>query len=188
MAECLAPGGGGAPSPGHRTLYSRWASGGWGMVITGNMQIDPHFLATPWDVSLPAALGPGAGDRDVVAAPYEALAETFAGTGTPLVVQISHPGRQAALGCRWPFWTAVPLAPSAVKVGRGGKDDESWISWAFNGLLFRTPREVGDEELEGIVRRFGEVAAFLESCGFSGVQVHGAHGCECFRFMFKGKR
>lgn len=189
MAECLAAFGGGPPSSGHRRLYERWAEGDWGMVITGwsltsfdqiqaadalsgNVQIDPSFLATPWDVSLPhelAALSESAAD-------FRALASTFDSTETPLVVQLSHPGRQSPLFCRWPF-SATPPAPSSVRVG-GTSSDTPRITQLFNLLMFRRPSELSDDEVVGIAERFGEAAAWLEETGFSGVEIHGAHGCK----------
>jgi len=35
MYESLADFGGGPPNQKHFNLYARWATGGWGMIITG---------------------------------------------------------------------------------------------------------------------------------------------------------
>ncbi|KAG9011343.1 hexokinase A [Tulasnella sp. 427] len=58
MDESLSNFGGGPPNSQHFKLYSRWADGGWGMLITGNVQVDPNHLTLGRDVTIPAVLSP----------------------------------------------------------------------------------------------------------------------------------
>jgi 2,4-dienoyl-CoA reductase-like NADH-dependent reductase (Old Yellow Enzyme family) len=42
--------------------------------------------------------------------------------------------------------------------------------------FFDTPREATHAEIVEIIERFGRSAAICQKAGFSGVQIHGAHG------------
>ncbi|KDN42520.1 FMN-linked oxidoreductase [Tilletiaria anomala UBC 951] len=44
------------PNEHHLSLYRVWAKAGWGVVITGNVAIDPTHLGTPFDIALPPLL------------------------------------------------------------------------------------------------------------------------------------
>jgi 2,4-dienoyl-CoA reductase-like NADH-dependent reductase (Old Yellow Enzyme family) len=49
--------------------------------------------------------------------------------------------------------------------------------------FFETPREATQEEIEDVIRRFGRSAAICKKAGFSGVQIHGAHGYLVNQFL-----
>jgi 2,4-dienoyl-CoA reductase-like NADH-dependent reductase (Old Yellow Enzyme family) len=51
------------------------------------------------------------------------------------------------------------------------------------GPLFITPRELRHDEIERLIDRFATTAAIARAAGFSGVQVHGAHGYLCAQFL-----
>jgi 2,4-dienoyl-CoA reductase-like NADH-dependent reductase (Old Yellow Enzyme family) len=133
----------------HVRLYRRWSHGGAGLHITGNVQIDRRVLERAGNVAI---------DDNGGRPELEAWARAGTEAGNQLWMQISHAGRQS------PFWiTGRPLAPSpvAVKVAAGS---------------FRTPRAVTDREIVDFVGRFAHVAGVAKQTGFTGVQVHGAHG------------
>lgn len=99
-----------------------------------------------------------------------------ASSGSPgllFIVQLSHPGRQCPPFARPTF--ARPVAPSPVRVNA---QEGSLASSLAHRVMFRTPKQLEDREVEELCRRFGEAAGFLEGCGVDGVQLHGAHGCE----------
>lgn len=66
-------------------------------------------------------------------------------------IQLWHPGRQTLLG--------QPIAPSPIP------------------LSPRTPvpHELTVDEIRGLVRRYGEAAAWCQQAGFDFVEIHGAH-------------
>lgn len=139
----------------HAALYRRWAEGGAGLLITGNVMIDRRVLERPGNVAIDPTWSVSV-DADARARLAEwARAGTVA--GNQLWMQVSHAGRQSP---RYVAWR--PLAPSAVQLDLLG--------------LFGTPRELGDAEIRDLVARYGTVAAIARECGFTGVQVHGAHG------------
>ncbi len=44
------------PLPAHLALYRAWAKGKWGIVVTGNVAVDPRHLGTPFDNAMPPLL------------------------------------------------------------------------------------------------------------------------------------
>ena len=140
----------------HERLYRAWSEGGAGLVITGNVQIDRRYLERPGNVVI-----------DLNGGIEELKRFAAAGTarGNHLWMQINHPGRQTPTSvCR------APVAPSAVPL-------------QLPGALYAAPREMSGPEIEDAVRRFAQVAAIARATGFTGVQVHGAHGYLISQFL-----
>ncbi len=154
MSEALANS---AHSPDARLerLYRTWGQGGYGLLITGNVMVDRTQLGEPGNVVIED-------DRDLDA--LTRWAKAAHDTGTPILVQLNHPGRQ----CN-PFAIGhVPVAPSAVPLSLPGSP---------------TPRELTGAEIEDIIGRFITAAVVCESAGFDGVQVHAAHGYLVTQFL-----
>ena len=154
MSERLcAPGG--APSEELVRLYARWSAGGPGLLITGNVMVDDS-IAEEGNVIVDS-------ERHLPA--LRAWAEAGTRGNTALWMQINHPGRQVPR-----LVSRRPVAPSAVQMrGTGG--------------LFAEPRALEDHEIEAIVQRFATTAAIAKSAGFTGVQLHGAHGYLISQFL-----
>jgi 2,4-dienoyl-CoA reductase-like NADH-dependent reductase (Old Yellow Enzyme family) len=66
---------------------------------------------------------------------------------------------------------AFNLAPSAVPF----REDMA--------AFFETPREATTSEIQEIIERFGRSAAICKKAGFSGVEIHGAHGYLISQFL-----
>jgi 2,4-dienoyl-CoA reductase-like NADH-dependent reductase (Old Yellow Enzyme family) len=139
----------------HATLYRTWSEGGAGLLLTGNVQVDCDDLERPGNV----AIDPTAPDTVSAEARSRLARWARAGTaaGNHLWMQISHAGRQAP----W-YVTRRPKGPSAVKLELLGN--------------YCTPRALTEEEILDLVRRFANAATIARESGFTGVQVHGAHG------------
>jgi 2,4-dienoyl-CoA reductase-like NADH-dependent reductase (Old Yellow Enzyme family) len=145
-----------APSPELAVLYRTWARGGAGALFTGNVMVDPTALGEPRNVALSA-------DPSV----YRPWAETVRGTDAQLWVQLNHPGRQSPR-----FLSRRPVAPSAVPFGDRGIRS-----------VFATPRALTGDEIEAIIDRFVLGARTFVDAGFTGVQLHGAHGYLISQFL-----
>ena len=156
MSEAMAPPTG-APTELHETLYGTWASGGVGVQITGNVMVDPKALGEPGNVVVED-------ERHLEALRRWAKAGTR--NGTALWMQINHPGKQAPR-----FLNEETVAPSAV--GFGPK-----LSPAFS-----VPRPLTEAEIEALIERFATTARVAKLAGFSGVQIHGAHGYLVAQFL-----
>jgi len=142
----------GLPTPELDRLYKHWSQGGAGMLLTGNVQIDRSHIERPGNVII---------DREPDAEMREALTRwAKAGTerGNHLWMQISHAGRQTPA-----LINKTPKAPSAVKLG-------------LPGGQFGQPVALTEEEILDLIDRFGTAAVVARETGFTGVQIHAAHG------------
>ncbi|RSH92592.1 hypothetical protein EHS25_008037 [Saitozyma podzolica] len=166
--------GGGVPDKRHRTLYKRWAEGGWGMIITGNVQVDPRHLATPHDRTFPD-------HSPSTIASYALLRSSILSSAPPtsprpvVLMQISHPGLQSSSTICFsrPPWEAA-IGPSAARPDTG----HSALGWLLGRILWPTKsRPITDfDEWLDIVDLFVKGAQTAESAGWDGVQIHSAHG------------
>ena len=138
-------------------LYRRWASSGIGMLITGNVMIDRRALGEPGNVVIED-------ESDLPILQQWARAATE--QGAAIWVQLNHPGKQSPKGLN-----STNLSPSAVPFR------------ADMASFFETPREATTAEINEIIQRFGRSAAICKKAGFSGVQIHGAHGYLISQFL-----
>jgi len=138
--------------------YRVWASGHPGLLITGNIMVDKRALGEP---------------RNVVVEDYthfdqlKEWANAIKGTEVHLWPQINHPGRQA-----FSWINKEVVAPSKVSIKLGG------ASW-----LFREPKPLEEFEIWEIIKRFGNTARICKEAGFTGCQIHGAHGYLVSQFL-----
>ncbi|ARU54596.1 NADH:flavin oxidoreductase [Oleiphilus messinensis] len=138
-------------------LYKNWSNSGAGLIITGNVMIDRRALGEPGNVVLED-------DRDLNM--FKRWAKTGTAHGSHLWMQLNHPGKQAIRGLN-----RETVAPSAI---------------GFRPKLapyFATPRALKAAEIENIIERFGNTAARAKKTGFTGVQLHGAHGYLISQFL-----
>ncbi|NKF21210.1 NADH:flavin oxidoreductase/NADH oxidase family protein [Solimonas marina] len=140
------------PTPRLGELYRRWAEGGAGLLLTGNVQIDRRVLERPGNV----AIDPAPANAETLRRLRDwARAGTVA--GNHLWMQISHAGRQSP----W-YVTRQPLAPSAVQ-----------LKLLAN---YAKPRALREDEIVDFIGRYARVAQTARDAGFTGVQIHSAHG------------
>lgn len=130
-------------------LYRTWSEGGAGLLVSGNVHIDRRYLERPGNVAID---NNGGLDR------IRAYAEAGTVGGNHFWMQINHPGRQGAVTRDGTF-----PAPSAIPLNVPGRPP------------FQL-REMTEEEILEVIRRFAFVATTARECGFTGVQVHSAHG------------
>lgn len=143
----------------HVTLYSRWAEGGSGILLTGNIQIDHRYLERPGNVVVEGKQSNEQLSR------LRAYAEAGTKNNTHLWAQISHAGRQ----------TPAAVAPTPV-----GPSD---VQLKMPGAAFGKPRPLEHDEILDIIARFAHTAKVLQDSGFTGVQLHGAHGYLISEFL-----
>jgi 2,4-dienoyl-CoA reductase-like NADH-dependent reductase (Old Yellow Enzyme family) len=93
-------------------------------------------------------------------------AQSATARGAQIWMQLNYPGKQSPKGLN-----RYNLAPSAIPFRKD--------LTAF----FDTPREATAAQIEEIIGRFGRSAAIAKKAGFSGVQIHGAHGYLVSQFL-----
>ncbi|MBF6172220.1 nitroreductase family deazaflavin-dependent oxidoreductase [Nocardia blacklockiae] len=154
LSEGLGDAGLGPDERLHR-LYQRWGAGGFGLIVTGNVMIDRTQLGEPGNVVVED-------ERHLDA--LSRWAKAAKDGGTPVWMQLNHPGRQAN-----PLATRRrPVAPSAIAPGIPG---------------LPVPRALTAAEIEDLITRFATAARVAEAAGFDGVQIHGAHGYLVSQFL-----
>ncbi|WP_113927927.1 NADH:flavin oxidoreductase/NADH oxidase family protein [Bacillus sp. P14.5] len=144
-------------SPALATLYNTWADGGTGLVVTGNVMVDRNALGESGNVVIED-------ERDLDSLSQWAKAGTR--NGTHLWMQINHPGKQSPRTL-----SKKPVAPSALPLSGNLKK------------FFNEPRALTVEEIQDLISRFGKAAKIAQKAGFTGVQIHGAHGYLISQFL-----
>ncbi len=140
----------------HQRLYRKWSQGGAGLVITGNVQVDRRYLERPGNIAI---------DNNGGEAQLAAMAKAGTEGGNQLWMQISHAGRQTIR-----YINAEPVGPSAVPV-------------QLPGGAFGKPRALTEAEIEEVIARFTRAATTAQQTGFTGVQLHAAHGYLLSEFL-----
>ena len=146
------------PGPAIRALYSAWARGGAGLILTGNVMIDGRAMTGPGGIVL---------ERDTPREPFAAWASAARAHGAQVWMQINHPGRQVFAAMKGEAW-----APSAVALDIGK-----------HSSLFAQPRAMTEADIAEVVTRFADTARAAEESGFTGVQIHAAHGYLISQFL-----
>jgi 2,4-dienoyl-CoA reductase-like NADH-dependent reductase (Old Yellow Enzyme family) len=149
----------GVPTPELERLYGLWRDGGAGMLLSGNIQIDRDHLERPGNVVIDRPA-----DDSMIAA-LTSWAQAATRNGNHFWAQISHAGRQTMK-----MINPHPKAPSPLKLG-------------LPGGQFGEPVALEKDEIVEIVRRFAQCAVAVQAAGFTGVQVHAAHGYLLSQFL-----
>ncbi len=143
----------------HCTIYRRWAEGGAGLLLTGNVMVDRRYLERPGNVAID---GPQSDDQ---LARLRAWSGAARDAGADIWMQISHAGRQSPK-----IVATEPVAPSAVSID-------------LPGGAFARPRALSSDEIEDVIARFVHAASTAKQTGFTGVQIHAAHGYLISEFL-----
>lgn len=147
-----------APSRELKQLYKAWADGKPGVLITGNVMVDRRAMTGPGGVAL---------EDEQHLASFREWADVARSNGVHFWVQLSHPGRQMPANLR-----QQALAPSAVALDLGGFSK-----------MFATPKAMTEDDIQDVIQRFATSARLAEKAGFTGVQIHGAHGYLLSQFL-----
>lgn len=147
-----------APSEGLIRIYRAWAEGEAGLIVTGNVMVDARAMTGPGGVVLEDA-------RHLER--FRAWAAASRARGGQVWMQINHPGRQMPAGLG-----QETIAPSAIPLDLGAQSKR-----------FPTPRAMTADDIADVERRFVETAVLAERAGFTGVEVHAAHGYLLSQFL-----
>ncbi len=137
-------------------LYNTWAKGGAGVLVTGNVMVAENGKGSINDVVL-------TDERSLPTLQQWAKAGTQ--NDTLLIMQINHAGKQSPK-----VLSPTPVAPSEV---------------ALQGMdgFINPPRALTEPEIDALIQQFATTAKVAEKAGFSGVQIHAAHGYLISQFL-----
>ena len=143
------------PTLEHERLYEDWSMTGAGLLITGNVVFDRKHMESAGNVCF---------DDDKMLPKLKTWASSAKINGNDVWVQISHAGRQTNR-----FTNTKPLAPSNVQLKKIG--------------LFGKPKIMSELDIQGVIDGFIKAAKMSKDAGFTGVQIHSAHGYLLSQFL-----
>ncbi|WP_368906982.1 NADH:flavin oxidoreductase/NADH oxidase family protein [Serratia marcescens] len=146
------------PGPALWRLYRHWGTGGAGLIITGNVMIDGRAMTGPGGVVL---------EQGTPLAPFETWAKAARQSSAQVWMQLNHPGRQVMANMGGNAW-----APSAIPLAMGK-----------HSKLFAQPQAMDEAQIAEVIARFAASAYAAEQAGFTGVQIHAAHGYLISQFL-----
>jgi len=149
----------GRPTPELERLYGIWSDSGAGMLLSGNIIVDKDHLERPGNVVVEAEP-----DTDMKAR-LASWAKAATRNGNHFWAQISHGGRQTQ------------------KLVNPHPKSSSDVQLALPGGQFAKPTPLTKAEIDDLVNRWAIVSRACKEAGFTGVQVHGAHGYLVSQFL-----
>ena len=143
------------PDERHQRLYKHWARNGAGMILTGNILVDKRYLESMGNVVI---------EKNTPIKPFLELTNKVESHSCHFLAQLSHAGRQSSV-----FSTRKPVSASNVQLKKM--------------RLFGKPIPLTDSAIEDVVDRFVYAAEFCQKAGFTGLQIHAAHGYLISQFL-----
>lgn len=144
----------GRPTQKLKDYYTELARGGVGLIITGYSFVRPDGRQFPGKMGM---------HDDAFEGDMKAMVDAVHATGAAICVQLVHAGGQT--------WTKTigkqPLAPSAV-----------------NPEIYpQEPAELTKQDIDDIVKAFGDAAFRAKQWGFDALELHAAHGYLISQFL-----
>ncbi|KAK3718503.1 hypothetical protein LTR37_005007 [Vermiconidia calcicola] len=153
----------GIPSKELINVYKRWGEGEYGIILTGNILIDPEHLEAAGNPIIPRT-APFEGERFEA---FKEMGKQAKAHGSLCIGQVNHPGRQVADRIQ-----PNPVSASDVQ-----------LEGEMMGMTFGKPRAATQEDIDGFVEGFAHAAEYLEKAGYDGIQLHAAHGYLLAQFI-----
>ncbi|WP_271784242.1 NADH:flavin oxidoreductase/NADH oxidase family protein [Aquimarina algiphila] len=136
-------------------LYEQWADTNVGLLITGNVMVDRYHLESAGNVVV---------DNEEALPEMKAWAGAGKKHGNHIWVQICHSGRQTSR-----FVNLKPKSASGVQLKKLG--------------LFSKPKAMTEKDILDVINGFVKAAVIAKKSGFTGVQIHAAHGYLISQFL-----
>jgi 2,4-dienoyl-CoA reductase-like NADH-dependent reductase (Old Yellow Enzyme family) len=142
--------------------------------VKGNVQVDVRHLGGYGDL---ATYEYQEYEQDSLNA-WRKYANTCQQDGTPAIAQICHPGRQSPRGAGERGFFEKTIAPSEIALDIGNGLSATIV----RNIIFGVPQAMSHFDIDRIIAQFVTCARILAQCGFSGIEIHAAHGyllCKC---------
>ncbi|QCR38235.1 NADH:flavin oxidoreductase [Nissabacter sp. SGAir0207] len=138
--------------------YSRFASGGFGLVITEGIYID-----RAWSQAYAYQSGLVTDEQE---AGWRAVVEAVHQRGGKIIAQLQHAGALS----QGNIYRQETAAPAAVQ-----PKGEQMAFYRGEGA-YPMPRALTGDEIHEVIAAFADTAARAVSAGFDGIEIHGANG------------
>jgi 2,4-dienoyl-CoA reductase-like NADH-dependent reductase (Old Yellow Enzyme family) len=136
--------------------YHRARASGCGLVIVEHAFVHPRGRHSATQIG---------GHSDAMVPMLERLVRAVKAEGATVCMQIAHAGSRASSA----VLGANPLAPSAVR-----------HPYEASGEI---PEAMSRDDLDEVVRAFGDAAVRADAAGFDAVEIHAAHGFLLSQFL-----
>jgi 2,4-dienoyl-CoA reductase-like NADH-dependent reductase (Old Yellow Enzyme family) len=153
----------------HLVHLGKFALGKFGIVFTENCAVEPRGRVTQGDL--------GMWDDSQIEG-HKRLVRFLKQEGALAGTQITHAGRKGS------------TPRSFDKPGQLGPAGAGWQKWQVVGPSelsaadgWPIPRQLGTDEIETLVRKFGEAARRADAAGYDVIEIHGAHGYLLAQFL-----
>uniref|UniRef100_A0A914BZG3 NADH:flavin oxidoreductase/NADH oxidase N-terminal domain-containing protein n=1 Tax=Acrobeloides nanus TaxID=290746 RepID=A0A914BZG3_9BILA len=144
--------------------YRKWGLGGFGLLITGNIMVDPKHIEMPTNSIIHRS-----NDNYDRKQAFKKCAEALKKGGGLAIAQLNHPGRLTPITVN-----EHPFAPSAVK----------HTSQIRNFFQYGEPVELTKCQIQTeVIHDFVYAAKFCHEAGFDGVELHAAFGYLLSEFL-----
>ncbi|HVL75624.1 MAG TPA: NADH:flavin oxidoreductase [Noviherbaspirillum sp.] len=155
----------GVPTPAMVRYYTRFARGGFGLVITEGIYTDRAYAQG-------YANQPGLTDAEQLGG-WRSVVDAVHAAGGKIVAQLMHAGALAQ-GNRF---RGEPAGPSAVA--------PKGLQMPFYGGQgpYRTPLAMSPADIRAAIDGFASAANLARAAGFDGVEIHGANGYLLDQFL-----
>jgi 2,4-dienoyl-CoA reductase-like NADH-dependent reductase (Old Yellow Enzyme family) len=153
----------------HLVHLGKFALGKFGIVFTENCAVEPRGRVTQGDL--------GMWDDGQIEG-HKRLVRFLKQEGALAATQITHAGRKGS------------TPRSFDKPGQLGPEGAGWQKWQVVGPSeiaaaegWMVPKQLAADELDDIVRKFGEAARRADAASYDVIEIHGAHGYLLAQFL-----
>lgn len=155
----------GVPNQVMRKYYTRYAKGGFGLLITEGTYPDEKHSQGYMNQ-------PGIANEKHIAG-WRGIVQSVQEAGAKIICQLMHAGALS----QGNFYTRETIGPSAVQ-----PNGEQMEFYGGKGA-FPVPREMSREDIREVVRGFAQAASNAMEAGFDGIEIHGANGYILDQFL-----
>lgn len=155
----------GTPNDTMKQYYTRYAKGGFGLLITeGTYPDEQHsqgYLAQP-----------GIANQQHIDA-WKNIIESVHNEGAKIICQLMHAGALS----QGNYYTTEKIAPSAVQP----KGEQ--LGFYGGSGAYAPAREMKTADIEAVIASFANAATNAQDAGFDGIEIHGANGYILDQFL-----
>ncbi|MHA6248956.1 NADH:flavin oxidoreductase [Pontibacter sp. CAU 1760] len=155
----------GTPNAEMQAYYTKFAKGGFGLLITEGTYPDEASSQGYTDQ-------PGIANEKHIAA-WKKITDAVHEAGSKIFCQIMHAGALS----QGNYYTQTKIAPSAVEP----KGEQ--LSFYGGSGPYPTPKEMTTEDIAAVKEGFVQAAQNAVAAGFDGVEIHGANGYLLDQFL-----